>query len=494
MKTNRRDFLRRSAAAGTALALPGGLLSLRGAPAPGSVLGANGDIRVAVVGFNSRGMDHINGFRKLPGVRLVALCDVDRTVLDREATRLADDGNPVATYTDVRKLLESKEVDAIATATPNHWHALISIWACQAGKDVYVEKPVSHNAWEGRQIVHAARQYNRIVQTGTQSRSNPGLQEAVAWIRDGNLGDITLVRGLCYKPRQSIGKVSGPTPVPDTVDYDLWCGPAPMEPLMREKLHYDWHWVFSTGNGDLGNQGIHQMDIGRWVLGENHLSPLVFSVGGRFGYVDDGNTPNTQIVYHGYAKAPLIFEVRGLPRSQEFHDPKAWGQNMDDFRGARVGVIVECRNGTLVIPSYDSAIAYDRDGNEVKRFKGGADHYANFIAAVRSRNAGTLNAEILEGHLSSALCHTGNVSYRMGETLAPGAIRERFQELPEMAESFDRMAAHLTANGVDLTASPITLGAFLKMDPASEQFEKNREANHQLAGAYRKGFEVPARV
>lgn len=322
MKTNRRDFLRRSAAAGTALALPGGLLSLRGAPAPGSVLGANGDIRVAVVGFNSRGMDHINGFRKLPGVRLVALCDVDRTVLDREATRLADDGNPVATYTDVRKLLESKEVDAIATATPNHWHALISIWACQAGKDVYVEKPVSHNAWEGRQIVHAARQYNRIVQTGTQSRSNPGLQEAVAWIRDGNLGDITLVRGLCYKPRQSIGKVSGPTPVPDTVDYDLWCGPAPMEPLMREKLHYDWHWVFSTGNGDLGNQGIHQMDIGRWVLGENHLSPLVFSVGGRFGYVDDGNTPNTQIVYHGYAKAPLIFEVRGLPAPRSSTIPR----------------------------------------------------------------------------------------------------------------------------------------------------------------------------
>jgi len=494
MKTNRREFLRQSAVAGAALALPSGILSAQPAPSPGSVLGANGDIRVAVVGFNGRGMDHINGFKKVPGVRLVALCDVDQEVLGKEAKRQTDAGNPVATYTDVRKLLESKEVDAISTATPNHWHALISVWACQAGKDVYVEKPVSHNAWEGRQIVNAARQYRRIVQTGTQSRSNPGLQEAVAWVRAGNLGEITLVRGLCYKPRQSIGKVSGPTAVPDSINYDLWCGPAPLEPLMRKKLHYDWHWVFSTGNGDLGNQGIHQMDIARWVLGENQLSPLVFSVGGRFGYSDDGNTPNTQIVYHGYSKAPLIFEVRGLPKSKEFHDPQAWGKNMDDLKGASIGVIVECRNGSVAIPTYDSAIAYDADGKEVKRFRGGADHYANFIAAVRSRNPGGLNAEILEGHLSSALCHTGNVSYRLGEKLSPGAAKERFQGQPAMAESFDRMVSHLTANGVDLEQTPLTLGAFLKMDPDSERFEKNSSANHQLAGEYRKGFEVPARV
>lgn len=494
MKTNRRDFLRHSALAGAALAAPGSLVSTWGATAPGSVLGANGDIRVAVVGFNSRGMDHINGFQKVPGVRLVALCDVDENVLQKEAKRQADAGNPVATYTDVRKLLESREIDAISTATPNHWHALISIWACQAGKDVYVEKPVSHNAWEGRQIVNAARKYKRIVQTGTQSRSNPGLQEAVAWIRAGNLGDIQLVRGLCYKPRQSIGKVEGPTPIPSTINYDLWCGPSPMMPLMRQKLHYDWHWVFSTGNGDLGNQGIHQMDIARWVLGEEQLSPKVFSVGGRFGYVDDANTPNTQVVYHGYAKAPLIFEVRGLPRAKEFQDPKVWTKNMDDLKGAQIGVIVECRNGYMVIPSYDSAIAYDKAGKEVKRFKGGADHYANFIAAVRTRNSGTLNAEILEGHLSSALCHTGNVSYRLGQKLSPGAVKERLQDNAAMAETLDRVTAHLAANGVDLSKDPITLGAFLTMDPKSERFVGNSDANHQLAGAYRKGFEVPSKV
>ncbi|MBL9176346.1 MAG: gfo/Idh/MocA family oxidoreductase, partial [Verrucomicrobiales bacterium] len=372
--------------------------------------------------------------------------------------------------------------------------ALISIWACQAGKDVYVEKPVSHNAWEGRQIVNAARKYKRIVQTGTQSRSNPGLQEAVAWIRAGNLGDIQLVRGLCYKPRQSIGKVEGPTPIPSTINYDLWCGPSPMMPLMRQKLHYDWHWVFSTGNGDLGNQGIHQMDIARWVLGEEQLSPKVFSVGGRFGYADDANTPNTQVVYHGYTKAPLIFEVRGLPRAKEFQDPKVWTKNMDDLRGAQIGVVVECRNGYVVIPSYDSAIVYDKAGKEVKRFKGGADHYANFIAAVRSRNSGTLNAEILEGHLSSALCHTGNVSYRLGQKLSPGAIKERLQDNAAMAETLDRVTAHLAANGVDLSKDPLTLGAFLTMDPKSERFVGNADANQRLADEYRKGFEVPARV
>ena len=491
MKTNRRDFLRTSALAGAALTLPRYTF---GAPAPGSVLGANGDIRVAVVGFNGRGKDHISGFQAIKGVRLVALCDVDELVLQKEAKRQADQGNPVATYNDIRKLLENKDIDVVATATPNHWHALIGIWSCQAGKDVYVEKPVSHNVVEGRQLVRAARKYNRIVQTGTQSRSNPGMREAVAWIQAGNLGKITQVNGLCYKPRQSIGKVSEPTRIPLTIDYDLWCGPTPMRPLMREKLHYDWHWVFDTGNGDLGNQGIHQMDIARWILGENELSPLVCSVGGRFGYVDDGNTPNTQVVYHGYEKAPLIFEVRGLPKGKEYQDPKTWGANMDDYFGSKVGVVVHCENGRMTIPSYDSAVAYDLKGKEVKRFKGGADHYANFIDAVRARNPKILNADILEGHLSSALCHTGNVSYRLGEKVNAGALKERLKDSPGLEDAVTRMTAHLTANGVNFDQTPITLGAYLRMDPEEERFERNRAANHQLAAEGRKGFEVPSRV
>jgi len=458
------------------------------------VLGANDDLRVAVIGFNSRGRDHISGFKKLKGVRLVALCDVDSTVLAAGKAELAKDGIDVATYTDVRKLLESGEIDAISTATPNHWHSLIAIWAIQAGKDVYVEKPVSHNAWEGRQIVKAAHRYGAIVQTGTQSRSNPGLREAVAWVQAGNLGKIQLARGLYYKPRMSIGKVSAATAVPSHIDYDLWCGPSPLAPLMREKLHYDWHWQFVTGNGDLGNQGIHQMDIARWVLGEKTLSPEVFSVGGRFGYMDDGNTPNTQFVYHGYAKAPLIFEVRGLPKSREFQDPKTWGKNMDVLKGASVGVIVECEGGSMSIPTYDSAIAYDKSGKEIKRWKEGADHYANFVAAVRSRKPSDLNAEILEGHLSSALCHTGNISYQLGKRLKPDAIRERLQGMPAAAETFARLAEHCGANGVDLAGGAVVLGEMLKMNPAAEKFEGNAAANLKLTREYRKGFEVPARI
>lgn len=492
---SRRQFLASAALVAGGLAVPGcstpGSTALSGK----RILGANGDVRVAVVGFNSRGMDHINGFTKLKGVRLVGLCDCDRTVLDKGATELAAKGIQVEKFTDVRKLLERGDIDVISTATPNHWHALIAIWACQHGKDVYVEKPVSHNAWEGRQIVKAARKYGRIVQAGTQSRSNPGLRDAIQWVHAGNLGKIKLARGLCYKPRQSIGKVAGPTPIPPTIDYDLWCGPSPMNPLMREKLHYDWHWQFITGNGDLGNQGIHQMDIARWALGEHTLSPSVFSVGGRFGYVDDGNTPNSQFVFHGFKRAPLIFEVRGLPKAREFQTPQLWNKNMDVLQGASIGVIVECEGGYLSIPSYDSAVAYDRSGHEIKRWKEGADHYDNFIRAVRSRRSHDLNAEIEEGHLSSGLCHTANISYQLGQKLSSGAIRDRLRWNGPASEAFGRLNEHLGANGIDLTRTPIMLGAFLEMDTQAERFTgSSRRANPMLTREYRRGFEVPSRV
>ena len=457
------------------------------------VIGANEDIRIAVVGFNSRGNDHIAGFKKIKGVRLVALCDVDSNVLEKGRADLAKDGIRVQTYTDVRKLLESGEIDAISTATPNHWHALLATWACQAGKDVYVEKPVSHNVWEGRQIVAAARKYGRIVQTGTQSRSNPGLREAIAWLHAGNLGAIQVARGLCYKPRQSIGNVAVPTQVPDHINYDLWCGPSPLKPLMRSKLHYDWHWQFITGNGDLGNQGIHQMDIARWALGATTLSPKVFSVGARAGYQDNGDTPNSQFVYHQYEKASLIFEVRGLPKAKEFQDAR-WNKSMPEFRGAQVGVIIHCENGYMVIPSYESAKAFDKNGREIKSWKQGADHYANFVAAVRSRRSSDLNAEILEGHLSSALCHTGNISYLLGKKLAPEAIRERLQDSPEAAETFSRLSEHLIANGVNLETQPLVLGEMLRMDVKTERFVRNDRANQMLTREYRKGFEVPSHV
>jgi predicted dehydrogenase len=449
--------------------------------------GANDAIRVAVVGFNGQGGSHISAFSGMKGVRVVALCDVDEKVLQTAAKRFQDRNQPIETYTDVRKLLENKEIDAISTATPNHWHALISIWACQAGKDVYVEKPVSHNVWEGRQIVEAARKYNRIVQTGTQCRSNPGIQEAMQFLHEGKLGKIKVSRGLCYKRRASIGKTEGPQPVPESIDYDLWTGPAPLTPLRRKRLHYDWHWVWPTGNGDLGNQGIHQMDLARWALKVDTLSPKVFSVGGRLGYEDDGGTPNTQIVFHDYGNVMLIFEVRGLPA-------QTGSSKMDSYRGASIGVVVDCEDGHMVIPSYSSATAFDKEDKVIKKFDGSASHHANFIKAVRSRKHTDLNADILEGHLSSALCHTGNISYRLGKQLLPEEIRDAVQGNSDAFEACQRAYEHLQANEVDLQATRATLGMFLEMDVRTERFINNDQANKLLTREYRAPFVLPEKV
>jgi predicted dehydrogenase len=485
---NRRSFLKTTTLGAAALSLP--------AYSWARVPGANDTIRLAVVGFGGRGGDHISGFRKLQpkGVRIVALCDVDRRILNAAVEAFSKRNEMVEGYADVRRLLESKEIDAVSFATPNHWHSLDTVWACQAGKDVYVEKPVSHNVWEGRKAVEAARKYKRIVQAGTQCRSSHGLREAVAWVQAGNLGKILVSRGLCYKARRSIGKVDGPQPIPADVDYDLWCGPAPKAPLRRRRLHYDWHWVWDTGNGDLGNQGIHQMDIARWFLGVNELSPAVFSVGGRLGYDDDGETPNTQFVFHDYKKAPLIFEVRGLPKAKEFQTDQGWNGNMDRYRGAGIGVIVHCEGGHVTVPSYTEAIAYDPDGKELRRWSGADDHYENFLQAVRSRKVRDLNADILEGHLSSALCHTGNVSYLLGTKSAPEAIREAIRGEKEAAETYERMAQHLQANGVDLQTSKLTLGPVLTMDPKKERFKNNKAAEALLTRPYRAPFIVPAKV
>jgi predicted dehydrogenase len=492
-KLDRRSFLKSTLLTTASLSLfpalgaEKGKKRKAGAPAASHATGANSDIRFAVVGFNGRGMSHIDGLRAVEGARMVALCDVDQHILDREVKKYRDLGEKIEAYSDVRKLLENKDIDVVSFATPNHWHALGAIWAMQAGKDVYVEKPVSHNVWEGRRIVEVARKLNRIVQTGTQSRSSSGMTEGIQWVREGNIGKILRARGLCYKRRPSIGKVDGPQPIPPGIDYDLWCGPAPKEPLMRKKLHYDWHWVWPTGNGDLGNQGIHQMDMGRWALGETALSPRVLSVGGRLGYVDDGTTPNTMIVFHDYPAAPLIFEVRGLPAGAEDKD-------MDKYREVSIGLVVDCEGGSMVIPGYTGVKILDKDGVEIKKFSGASSHFANFIDAVRSRKPTDLHADILEGHLSSALCHTGNISYRLGKTQSPDEIREAVKSNKDLAEALGRMEQHLAANNVDLKQTPATLGAVLKMDPKTERFIGNAQADQLLTRDYRAPFVVPKKV
>jgi len=267
-KITRRKFIRKSLATAAGVGIATGFLPTS------RVLGANDAIRVAIVGLGGdrtrhkvsksftvrggKGSHMIQAFKEIDGVRVVALCDADKANLERDVkNHFTDNGEKVEAYTDVRKLLENKDIDAIYTATPNHWHSLITVWACQAGKDVYVEKPVSWSIWEGRQMVNAARKYNRIVQGGTGMRSGDVFQQAVRWLNAGKLGRIKLARGVCYRYRPSIGKVAGAQPVPETVDYDLWCGPSPKGPLMRTNLHYDWHWCWPTGNGEIGDLGAH---------------------------------------------------------------------------------------------------------------------------------------------------------------------------------------------------------------------------------------------
>ncbi len=487
-KIPRRRFIRNSLLAAAAFKT----WPLMAQSAKLRVVGANDDVRVAVVGFNGRGKNHIEAFSKMKGARLVALCDVDSVVLGKELQKATEAGNKVEGYTDVRKLLENKDIDAVTFATPHHWHALGAIWAAQAGKDVYVEKPASHEVWEGRKMVEAARKYNRMMQVGAQCRSSVGLQEAIAWLHEGHLGKIIRARGLCYKRRESIGKTTGPQPIPESVNYDLWCGPAPIDPPRRNSkkngsIHYEWHWFWEYGNGDLGNQGIHQMDIARWALGEPEISPRVLSVGGRLGYEDDGQTPNTQIVFHDYKAAPLIFEVRGLPAAEG-------STKMDAYHGASIGVVIDCEGGSIVIPSYTKAIVRDRDGKEIKTYEAGGDHFANFIQAVRSRRTSDLHADIAEGHVSAALCHTGNISYRLGKPMSPEAIRDAVKADGDLAESLGRMEEHLAANKVDLHQTPLTLGPALIMNAKTERFTNNEEANQLLTREYRKPFVVPEKV
>jgi predicted dehydrogenase len=493
---NRRTFLKSSA-----IAAAGAVLPVR---SWAQVMGANGDIRVGVIGLNGRGRNHLASLAKIPGVRVVALCDPDSAVLAKVKPTV--NGGNVKTYRDLREMLASPDVDAVTIATPNHWHSLGAIWAIQAGKDVYVEKPVSHNVWEGRQLVAVASKSDRVVQAGTQIRSGEGLREAVQWVKAGNLGKITASRGFCYKRRDSIGKTTGPQVVPATIDYDLWSGPAPLVAPYRNtpkngSVHYDWHWVFLYGNGDVGNQGIHQMDVARWFLGEPGLPQSTLSVGGRLGYVDDGETPNTQVVIHEYATAPLIFEVRGLPAKAGLTganvDPRenADSAGMDNYRGVNIGNVIDCEGGSVITKSYFSATAVDKNGKVIREFKGNDRHMENFIDVVRSRKRAELFGPVDEGHVSSALCHLGNISHRLGHA-STGEIGEKTKSSALLSEAHGRMLEHLKANDVSLGKTPLTAGVPLLVDARRERFTgpHAEQANEMLTREYRAPFVVPSLV
>jgi predicted dehydrogenase len=476
-KPTRRVFLQAAGTAAACAALP------RIARAD-----VNSQIRMAVIGFNGRGGSHLSAFKD----HIVALCDCDAQVLARAKRRFErSNDREVDDETDFRSILDRADIDAVSIATPNHTHSLIAILAAQSGKDVYVEKPVSHGVWEGRQLVNAADRYNRIIQCGTQARSSQAIKDAVEFVRSGKLGKMQCVVGTCYKPRKSIGRRDTPMQIPDSLDYNLWCGPAAKVDLYRDEIHYDWHWDYNTGNGDMGNQGIHQMDIARWFHGATTLSPRVASFGGRLGYSDAGNSANTQVVLHDYPDVPLIFETRGLPESKAAQD--RWEGSMDNYKGSQIGVVVLCENGYVVSSSddYERATAYSNDGERIERFRGGDDHFQNFLAAVRSRKRSDLNADVLEGHLSSALCHTGGISHQLGEPRTAKEILESVGQHERLRDSVERMLAHLRANEINVDEPIVTAGAWLEMDPKAEQFTNNRPANEMLRRADRAPFIVP---
>jgi predicted dehydrogenase len=453
------------------------------APEPTGNGGAAGRLNVAVIGVNGRGKEHIDGIAGRNNCVITHLCDADSAVAGPAIQRASKlQGSAPEYVQDLRRIMDDKSIHVVTIATPNHWHALAAIWAMQAGKDVYVEKPVSHNVSEGRRIVEVARRTNKICQTGTQIRSSTAIAEAMEFLKSGKLGKLQVARALCYKRRPSIGRVNGEGPVPKTVDYDLWCGPAPRRPLHRLRLHYDWHWQWDCGNGDLGNQGIHQMDVARWGLGKNELPRTALSVGGRFGYVDDGETANTQICVFDYGDAELIFEVRGLPTPA--------------YHGATVGNIFHCSDGDLVCPGYSSAIAYSITGEVVRRFTSPLQHqhFTNFVEAVRSRQRHDLKADILEGHLSSALCHLGNISYRLGRPTPFNPSTRAFAEDRQAGETLARMEEHLRGNKALLEKTTYLLGRRLTIDNKTESLVNDAEANRQLTREYRNGFVVPARI
>jgi predicted dehydrogenase len=497
-QTTRRTFLRSSITAGLALGLP---KMVRGAERSSRVIGANDAIRLAVIGLGAttavggvggRGHQLIARLREVPNARIATLCDVDQTHLDREAQPFKDRNEEITTCHDLRRVFDDKTIDAVVIALPNHWHALATVWACQAGKDVYVEKPFSYDLWEGQQMVTATRKYGRMIQVGTQNRSSTLLCKVFDDLRRGELGSLRYGHTLVYRARDGIGTVSSPTTLPATVDYDLWCGPAPKTPLMRKQLHYEWHWFWATGNGEMGNNGIHVMDLCRWALGQNQPPPRALSIGGRFAFNDCGETANTHIALLDYQPAPLICEVRNVRAAKS---PDAMGK----FRNRSGGLVIDCEGGYFAGDAAGGAF-FDKQGKKIRDITDDGSgkklevlHLSNFLAAVRNRKSSELACEALEGHRSAACCHMANISHRLGKQASPEAIRATTQASGEMADAFDRCRAYLRENGVDLGTTPATLGPWVTYNAKQEKFVRDfaEQANALSKRDYRKPYVLP---
>jgi len=374
------------------------------------VMGANDRPQVAVIGLGGRGQDHIKAWLSIPESNIATLCDVNQAALERSQTVVERAGHAKPKgYADMREVFADKQIDAVSMPLPNHWHALSTIWACQAGKDVYVEKPACHNVFEGRKMIEAARKYQRMVQIGSQGRSSPNRIKMVKLLSDGIIGKVYMSRGLCFNRRKSIGHMAD-APTPPGLDWDKFLGPAPMRPYNELRFKYNWHWFWDTGNGDIGNQGVHQMDIARWGLGSG-LPQSVSSTGGKYVYNDDQETPNTQIASFNYGDSEIVFEVRGILTNSEA------GVTVGNMFYGSDGWIAVSRNGFQVYKGEKGEKIMDetetwRTGND-----GNVLHFRNFLQAMRSRNYKELAADVEIGVTSAILVHLANISYRLQKQL-----------------------------------------------------------------------------
>ncbi len=426
---NRRTFLTAAGAAVTT-----GLASSRSL----AQQGPNETVRAAVLGLNSRGQTHIEGFMGTPGVKVTVLCDPDQKVLDSRAKGFESRfGYRPETETDLRKVFDRKDVDVVSVATPNHWHALATVWACNAGKDVYVEKPGTHNVSEGRKMIDAAKKNGRVVQHGVQLRSSEAIREAVEAMRNGLIGKLYLARGLVFRNRPSVGHAKDPDTPPSDFSWDLWQGPAQERPFSKKFVHYNWHWHWAYGNGDVGNQGVHETDMCLWGLGLETLPTEIVAMGGKFLWDDDKETPEVLSSSYSFPEQKQMIEFEVRP----------WATNTEG--GAGVGNLFYGSEGYLVVKGYNSYEAFDQKGKSIKKKSDGdpvARHFANFIDAVRHRDPSRLHAPVETAHTSSSLAHLGNIAYRVGRRL--------------------------------------------KFDPASETFPGDGEANALLTREYRKPFVI----
>ncbi len=480
-RNDRRSFLKTTAAAGAGFAL----FNIAGTKASGKIIGANDTIRVGVAGINGRGNSHIDGLAGMKNVDVTHLIDPDSRLFDSKKAKVkAKGGNEPKTMQNILEALDDKNLDAVTVATCNHWHSLITVWAAQRGKHVYVEKPLSHNVFEGRQCAAAQDKYNVVIQHGTQTRSSGGTANVMAAIHEEKYGKLLISKGYCCKPRWSIGKKNVGAP-PKGFDFSQWLGPAKFQEY-HGKLHpYNWHWFWDFGNGDTGNQGVHQMDVARWAIKDGTLPNEIWSLGGRFTppEQDQGQTPNMQLSVMDFNGVLLVFETRGLVDSRKY--PKAPPRNVSNEFYTTEGVI----RGSTFTPKNGGKSERVKPTKSVDVVSGGP--FGSWISTIRSGNPKDSNCDAHTGHYSSALCHLPNISYRLGEQVAFDKKAKTLGDNKVVVEAFDKVVDNLKAVDLQLSERTYMLGRVLKFDPKTEKFIGDDQANQMLTRDYRKGYEVP---